>query len=269
MNQSIRQVQQAHRKQARGEKAMSTGRQGFAPLIIIVIATLVIGAGIGGFLVFPEKKVPPSENKKTTQQEMSLQKTEEARPPETHITKNVPIMQPPKPKSQPELKPKPTLQRTYNYFDDASHLPSCGDKKEFFTTLPLALDSFTAIDPLGLLSPTAHVFPAPHLYFRMNKKIPLYAPSNATIIGIDLIRATNRPEFADDAAILFAPCSEFKAYFDHVVDLSPKLQKVFDEATADRCDEYTLTYKNGPVNWKKCNKKVNILVSEGELIGYA
>ena len=250
MNQSIRQVQQAHRKQARGEKAMSTGRQGFAPLIIIVIATLVIGAGIGGFLVFPEKKVPPSENKKTTQQEMSLQKTEEA-----HITKNVPIMQPPKPKSQPELKPKPTLQRTYNYFDDASHIPSCGDKKEFFTTLPLALDSFTAIDPLGLLSPTAHVFPAPHLYFRMNKKVPLYAPSNATIIGIDLIRATNR--------------SEFEAYFDHVVDLSPKLQKVFDEATADRCDEYTLTYKNGPVNWKKCNKKVNILVSEGELIGYA
>lgn len=157
----------------------------------------------------------------------------------------------------------------YNYFDDVSHLPPCGDKKEFFTTLPLSLDTFTAIDPLGLLSPTAHTFPAPHLYFRMARKTPLYAPADMTIVGIDLIQATNRPEFADDAAILFGLCSQFKAYFDHVVDLSPKLQKAFDEAAADRCDEYTLTYKNGPVDWKKCNKKVNLEVSVGELIGYA
>ncbi|MBI3443135.1 hypothetical protein HY008_00515 [Candidatus Woesebacteria bacterium] len=167
----------------------------------------------------------------------------------------------------------------YNYFDDVSHLPSCGDKKEFFTTLPIALEGFTTIDPLGLLSPTAHTFPAPHLYFRIKRegdsfegpvvKVPLYAPADITITKINLIHATNSLEFADDAAVHFAPCSEFKAYFDHVVDLAPKLQTAYDSASVDRCDEYTLTYKSGPVNWKKCDKNVNLKVSEGELIGYA
>ncbi|MBS3127005.1 hypothetical protein J4228_02455 [Candidatus Woesearchaeota archaeon] len=167
----------------------------------------------------------------------------------------------------------------YNYFEDVAHLPSCGNTKEFFTALPLAVADFTTIDPLGLLSPTAHVFPAPHLYFRIKRegsasdapvtKVPLYAPGEVTITRINLIQATNRPEFADDAAVHFSPCSEFKAYFDHVVDLAPKLRQAYDSASVDRCDEYTLTYKSGPVNWKKCDKKVNLKVSTGELIGYA
>ena len=167
----------------------------------------------------------------------------------------------------------------YNYFDDVSHLPPCGDKKEFFTTLPLALNDFTTIDPLGLLSPTAHVFPAPHLYFRIKRerddfespvlKVPLYAPADITITKIGLIQATNSQEFADDAVVHFAPCSEFKAYFDNVVNLASRIQQAYDTASVNRCDEYTLTYKTGPVNWKKCDKNVNIKVSEGELIGYA
>lgn len=167
----------------------------------------------------------------------------------------------------------------FNYFEDVSHLPPCEDKKEFFTKLPIALDDFTTIDPLGLLSPTSHVFPAPHLYFRIKResssfespvaKVPLYAPAVITITKINLIQATNKPEFADDAAVHFALCSEFKAYFDHVVNLAPKLQEAYDAALIDRCDEYTLTYKTGPVNWKKCDKNVNLKVSEGELIGYA
>ena len=169
---------------------------------------------------------------------------------------------------------------TYNYFDDISDLPACGDKKEFFTTLPLSLDGFTTIDPLGLLSPTAHVFPTPHIYFRIKRerpddfnspvlKFPLYAPADMTITRINLMQATNRVEFADDSAVHFALCKEFKAYFDHVVDLSPKLQEAYDKASTLRCDEYTLTYKSGPVNWKKCDKRVNLQVSKGELIGYA
>ncbi len=167
----------------------------------------------------------------------------------------------------------------YNYFEDVSSLPSCGNKKDFFTALPLAVEDFTTIDPLGLLSPTAHVFPAPHLYFRIKKagsgsdapvaKVPLYAPGDMTITRINLIQALNKPEFADDAAVHFSSCSEFKAYFDHVVDLAPKLKQAYDSASVDRCYEYTLTYKNGLVDWKKCDKKVNLNVSQGELIGYA
>lgn len=166
-----------------------------------------------------------------------------------------------------------------NYFDNVSNLPPCGDKKEIFTTLPLSFESFTTIDPLGLLSPTAHVFPAPHLYFRIKKegsgfdgpilKFPVYAPTDATVTEMALVHAINKPEMLDDAAIHFSPCSQFKAYFDHVVDLSPKLQQAFDKAPVENCNEYTLTYRSGPVNWKHCRKRVNVQVSEGELIGYA
>lgn len=41
--------------------------KGFALIIIIIIATLVIGAGVGGFLILREKKAPPSQ--KTISQE--------------------------------------------------------------------------------------------------------------------------------------------------------------------------------------------------------
>ena len=51
-----------------------------------------------------------------------------------------------------------------DYFADVSDLPSCGDKKELFALSPLSLEDFTSITPLGLLSPTAHVFPSPHLF---------------------------------------------------------------------------------------------------------
>lgn len=165
--------------------------------------------------------------------------------------------------------PQPIEGRLPDLFGAVSGLPSCGETKEFFTTLPLELDDFTTIDPLGLLSPTAHVFPAPHLYFRLPSKVPLRAPGNVTITQINLIQATNRPEFADDAAVHFSHCREFKAYFDHVVDLAPKLQEAFAEAPTNRCDEYTLTYKTGPINWKKCDKSVSLTVLAGELIGYA
>ena len=46
-------------------------QKGFAPFIIIIIATLAIGFGVGGFLVFREKKMPLSENEKTVRQEVS------------------------------------------------------------------------------------------------------------------------------------------------------------------------------------------------------
>lgn len=84
MNQPSRQIRQAHYKHAQGKK-------GVAPLIIIVIATLVIGAGVGGFLVFQEKKILSSE--KTGQQEEPLKKTEkETQLPETRVVENnVPI----------------------------------------------------------------------------------------------------------------------------------------------------------------------------------
>jgi len=79
MNQPIRQAQ---------------GKQGFSQLIVIVIATLVIGAGVGGFLVFREKKIPSSE------------KVEDVANPIKPTQSPTQSIQTSNPKTQSELKPK-------------------------------------------------------------------------------------------------------------------------------------------------------------------
>jgi hypothetical protein len=170
MNHPIRQTQ--------GEKAMPAGRQGFSQIILLSVVAVVILAGVGWFLLFSEKNIPPSENEKTVQQEepsedvaspvepilpraQSVENKKTAQQEESSKEVTSPTEPTPPPVRSIEPPSRERVNRySYGYFDDVSHLPSCGDKKEFFTTLPLALDSFTAIDPLGLLSPTAHVFPA-------------------------------------------------------------------------------------------------------------
>jgi hypothetical protein len=79
------------------------GEKGFAPLIIIIVATLVISAGVGGLLLFQEKKISPSENKKTAQQEVP---SEDVASPVEPISPPAQSTQSSKPKTQLELKPK-------------------------------------------------------------------------------------------------------------------------------------------------------------------
>ena len=79
----------------------------FASLIIIVIATLVIGAGIGGFLLLPEKKIPSYENEKTVQQEVSFIEPTPLRA-EPVGPSSLPAS------SESGVKPKPTIPLTPN-----------------------------------------------------------------------------------------------------------------------------------------------------------
>lgn len=121
-----------------------------------------------------------------------------------------------------------------NYFADISNLPSCGDKKELFTLSHLNLSDFTDITPLGLLSPTAHTLPTPHLYFNIRKlesendsslpiETDLIAPADIKITTIKWLEAKNKPEW-NDGALVFGVCKEFKAYFDHVKSFSEKIK---------------------------------------------
>ncbi len=76
------------------------GRQGFAPLMIIIIATLVIGAGVGGFLVLREKRTLSSE--KTMQQEIPS-----ATPTTENWTSPIKSAPPPAPTPSPQAVPLP------------------------------------------------------------------------------------------------------------------------------------------------------------------
>ncbi len=168
-----------------------------------------------------------------------------------------------------------------DYFVDVSDLPSCGDKKELFALSPIELSDFTSITPLGLLSPTAHVFPSPHLYFniRLNQpgnfnslpvEVKAVAPADLKVTTIKFIEAKGKPNY-DDGMIAFGICKEFKAYFDHLKTFSPKLKKAYEEAPIKRCDEYSLTYPEptGKIDFKLCEKTVNVEIKKGEQIGTA
>lgn len=168
-----------------------------------------------------------------------------------------------------------------DYFTNASDLPSCADKKVLFTLSPLQLSDFTLITPLGLLSPTAHVFPAPHLYFNVKRinpanynslpvEVPITAPADLKVTTIKFVEAKGRPDY-NDGMLGFGVCKEFKGYFDHLKTFSPKVKKAYDEAPVKRCDEYSLSYPQpvGKVDFKLCEKSVNLKIKSGEQLGTA
>lgn len=172
-----------------------------------------------------------------------------------------------------------TVQQS-DYFADTSYLPSCGAHRELLSLSPIALDDFTAITPLGLLAPTAHVFPAPHLYLRIRTvndtpdgipvEVPVVAPADLTVTNVKFIEAAGRPEF-NDGFVSFGVCKEFKVYFDHMKTFSPKIQNAFDKSRIKQCSEYTLSYQSpiGEVDYKLCQKKVKVALKKGELMGTA
>lgn len=166
-----------------------------------------------------------------------------------------------------------------DYFADVSNLPSCGDKKDLFALSPLNLSDFTFITPLGLLGPTGHTLPSPHLYFNVRKTVPgddtslpaqidVIAPTDLKITTVKWLEAKNKPEW-NDGAIVFGVCKEFKAYFDHMKTFSEKIKKAYDDNPFKACNEYTLGYPFGSVDYRLCVAKVDIDIKKGEKVGTA
>jgi hypothetical protein len=186
--------------------------------------------------------------------------------------------------SQPVNQPNsqsPSQNQEQDYFADVASLPSCGDKRNLFALSPLQLSDFTLITPLGLLSPTSHVFPSPHLYFNVRRinpanynslpvEVPVVAPADLRLTTIKFIEAKGKPDY-NDGMVAFGICKEFKAYFDHLKTFAPKIKEAFDKAPLKRCDEYSLTYPQptGKIDFKLCEKTVDVEIKNGEQIGTA
>lgn len=189
-------------------------------------------------------------------------------------------MPPPDSKQPPKFLSRFAVQQS-DYFADTANLPECGARQELLALPPLKLEDFTAITPLGLLSPTSHVFPSPHLYLIVRRvtpndpqglpaEVPVVAPADLTITNVKYIEAKGRPEF-NDGFVSFGVCREFKAYFDHLKTFAPKIQAAFDKARIKSCSEYSLSYPQpiGNVDYKLCQKRVEVALKQGEPIGTA
>lgn len=181
MNQPIRQAQ---------------GKQGFAPLIIIVIATLVVGAGVSGFLVFREKSRSSSENEKMVRQEVS---SEDPTSPVGPIPSPTPSIQPSrseiKKESKTKEKPEPTVQSAPNQTQE--YVPQTPQFRDSWRdpvppaptnlALPITVGDVDTIQ--GLLSPYGIIRKSGDggighggIDFPLVPRSSIYAVANGTII---------------------------------------------------------------------------------------
>lgn len=149
-------------------------------------------------------------------------------------------------------------------------LPSCGLKKDFFGVSPVKYSDILGIVPLGFIgSAPEHIYPTDHIYFHLQRKpgdmsvyeVPIYSPGDFTITDIKETKFS-KPEVGTDYDIYFKPCEEVTAFFFHVSTVSDKIKAHIKEPF-DYCGQEDL----GRFSQYVCEKRVNIEIKEGELIG--
>lgn len=170
-----------------------------------------------------------------------------------------------------------TENQTMNEGDKESKnsLPTCGDKKDFFSVLPIKSTDFGALIPLGNLNPTGHVFPTDHIYlFTKNptqdgqtspaNAKPVYSPGSVFITTIS--SSENMSTGKADYAVELQPCEELKVKFGHMGSVTENLKKTAKETGENKCDEY----ETGGSKFRNCSYfGLKISVTPGEELGTA
>lgn len=146
-------------------------------------------------------------------------------------------------------------------------IPACPQNqfKQFFDTLPIALDDFMAFRPLGFMSAPIHMFPAKHSSFSMTPlgktpvPKPVYAPGPGYVYEISQALLSTG---AAGYQVTIHPCNELRLYIGHLSSISDRLLAEFNKAPA-ACHSYF----EGTTTFTTCKRdKLNIPVASGELI---
>ncbi len=127
--------------------------------------------------------------------------------------------------------------------------------------------------PLGNISPPAHNLATGHIYYTLKRgfdnvtlKTKLMAPADVRVERISYISDTRDGKLvAEDYKISMVPCKQVAIYFDHIQQLSPKLENAWKEGNP-RCSESTFGANN---IGRYCDKDVNLNLKSGEGIGFA
>lgn len=145
-------------------------------------------------------------------------------------------------------------------WDSASSLASCGGGA-LYSSIPVVLNEFQGLVPLGNFNPTGHTFPTKHLYFCnvVNSTATVYFPGNVRVTSLS--SSENLTLGTKDYSISYAPCKEVGSYYLHIATLSAILAGQISDP--DSCNTYT----TGGQNYRQCSKSVSIDVSAGDLAG--
>lgn len=150
--------------------------------------------------------------------------------------------------------------------------PNCTDP--VLTTPPTENNENLAhMVPLGNISPPSHNLPTDHLYYTLKRgpdnltlKTKIMAPAEVRVERITYISDTREGKLvAADYKISMIPCKQVEIYFDHIQQLSLKLESAWKKGNP-RCSEATFGTNN---IGRYCDKDVNITLKIGEEIGFA
>jgi hypothetical protein len=134
--------------------------------------------------------------------------------------------------------------------------------------LPIAMDEFTALVPIGFVNPPSHVFPNDHMgfyYVKDNHHVTIYSPGNIFLTQIKSnVYNQGQPNESVDYALAFGVNGESSLIFGHISQLSSKLMAAFGNSGMV-CEEY----QAGNYTIKACKKSVSINLKAGEIIGYS
>lgn len=150
-----------------------------------------------------------------------------------------------------------------------TQLPSCGTKKDLFTSAPADMSKLAALVPLGTTNPSSHVFPIDHMYFWgfnvgdfPQPDINIYSPGDVFVAKVGIIE--NRTENITEYNLDFSPCREVVARYYHLNSINEKLNKATQEGEK-QCSEYS----TGGTDYRYCEitPKGLIALKSGELVG--
>jgi len=150
------------------------------------------------------------------------------------------------------------------------NIPSCEDRKEFFTEPLIKFDKLWYIRPLGFIGAAPeHIYPTDHVYlytYRTEEDNPIetafYSPGDMWITKIDEIKMEKPIPNTTDYTLYFSPCKEIEGFFIHLSTVSDRLKSEI-KPTYVRCNDEEL----GRFKMQSCTKNVNIKVAAGEQLG--
>ena len=144
-----------------------------------------------------------------------------------------------------------------------SDIPSCGDRKDFFTVSPVELDEIDDITPLGNLHPPSHTLPTEHIYIAVSEQgvtteiVPLRAPGDIVITSVTSGSDFMAPE-REEYSIRFSLCEDVHGYYNHVKEISDNLK---EEISKVKCMQFGIGGEDS------CEKRISYKVAAGTVIG--
>jgi len=140
-------------------------------------------------------------------------------------------------------------------------LPPCGTATPY-DTLPIALQDFSYVSPLGNINPQAHTAPTNHIYFAYTGSSTKQALAPGNIHITQVVKKTYTSTGATDFQVHFSACKEVTSWYDHIV-----LEKVFDDMITNYDGGCVESSASGTTLRSCTANALDITVGSGTLLG--